>query len=64
MQAHVQTGSYVNKNGDRVYTTEFVIDRQEFAESKTQNTDGYAPGTWPEDQGYYAAGNGSGQGWG
>ena len=30
----IQTGSYTNKDGVRVYTTEVVIEDQEFAESK------------------------------
>lgn len=30
----IQTGSYVNKDGVKVYTTDVVIDEQEFAESK------------------------------
>ena len=29
-----QTGSYTNKDGHKVYTTEVVIEEQEFAESK------------------------------
>lgn len=30
----IQTGSYTNKDGVKVYTTEVIIDEQEFAESK------------------------------
>lgn len=30
----IQTGSYVNKAGAKVYTTDVVVDEQEFAESK------------------------------
>lgn len=30
----IQTGSYVNKEGQKVYTTDVVIEDQEFAESK------------------------------
>lgn len=33
-EAHVQTGKYQNKEGHTVYTTDFVIDSVEFAESK------------------------------
>ena len=29
-----QTGSYVNKDGVKVYTTEVIVEEQEFAESK------------------------------
>lgn len=38
---HIQTGSYTNKDGQRVYTTDVIIDQMEFAESKAtsqQNT--------------------------
>lgn len=31
----IQTGSYVNKDGVKVYTTDVVVEDQEFAESKT-----------------------------
>ena len=31
----IQTGSYTNREGQKVYTTEIVVDDQEFAESKT-----------------------------
>ncbi len=30
----IQTGSYTNKDGARVYTTDVVVEEQEFAESK------------------------------
>ena len=30
----IQTGSYTNKDGQRVYTTDVVVENQEFAESK------------------------------
>ena len=36
----IQTGSYTNKDGVRVYTTEVVIDEQEFAESKNNSSAG------------------------
>ena len=32
---HIQTGSFTNKDGNRVYTTDVVIESQEFCESKT-----------------------------
>lgn len=31
---HIQTGSYTNHDGNKVYTTDIVIEEQEFAESK------------------------------
>lgn len=30
----IQTGSYTNKDGHKVYTTEVIVEEQEFAESK------------------------------
>ena len=30
----IQTGSYVNKDGQRVYTTDVIVEEQEFAESR------------------------------
>ena len=44
----IQTGSYTNKDGVRVYTTEVVVEEQEFAESK--NSSG-------SDGGYTGGGN-------
>lgn len=35
ISGRIQTGSYTNKDGQRVYTTEVVVDEQEFAESKS-----------------------------
>ncbi len=34
VSGRIQTGSYTNKDGVRVYTTEVVVEEQEFAESK------------------------------
>ena len=33
----IQTGSYTNKDGKKVYTTEVVVEEAEFAESKNQS---------------------------
>ena len=35
----IQTGSYTNKDGQKVYTTDVVLDDIEFAESKTSQND-------------------------
>lgn len=45
----IQTGSYTNKDGNRVYTTDVVVEEQEFAESK-------------KSQGYPEPGNASADG--
>lgn len=34
VSGRIQTGSYTNKEGQKVYTTDIVIEEQEFAESK------------------------------
>lgn len=34
IDGRIQTGSYTNKDGQKVYTTEVVVENQEFAESK------------------------------
>lgn len=39
----IQTGSYTNKEGNRVYTTDVVIEEVEFAESKNANNNQVAP---------------------
>ena len=33
----IQTGSYTNRDGVKVYTTDIIIDEQEFAESKASS---------------------------
>ena len=35
ISGRIQTGSYTNKDGNKVYTTDIMVDRQEFAESKS-----------------------------
>lgn len=34
ISGRIQTGSYTNKDGQRVYTTDVIVEEQEFAESK------------------------------
>lgn len=34
VEGRIQTGSYTNKEGQKVYTTDVVVENQEFAESK------------------------------
>lgn len=49
ISGRIQTGSYTNKDGNKVYTTDVVVEEQEFAESKAasqqnqQNSDGPMP---------------------
>lgn len=35
VSGRIQTGSYTNKDGQKVYTTDVVVEEQEFAESKS-----------------------------
>lgn len=37
ISGRIQTGSYVNKDGIKVYTTEVVVEEQEFAESRAES---------------------------
>ncbi len=49
VSGRIQTGSYTNKDGVKVYTTEVVVEEQEFAESKNAssgNEGGYTGGNY------------------
>ena len=58
ISGRIQTGSYTNRDGVKVYTTDVVIEEQEFAESKkaaeTSSTPQNAQGAKsnPEDDGF------------
>lgn len=39
----IQTGSYTNREGQKVYTTDIVVEDQEFAESKSAQQTGGVP---------------------
>ena len=59
VEGRIQTGSYTNKDGQRVYTTDVVVENIEFAESKASgegNNGGYVPADRPSPSG--AAGDG------
>ena len=48
VSGRIQTGSYTNKDGQRVYTTDIIADDQEFADSKNSaggngDNGGYQP---------------------
>ena len=45
----IQTGSYTNRDGQKVYTTEVIVEDQEFAESKNASggEGGYRPAERP-----------------
>ena len=39
IDGRIQTGSYTNRDGQKVYTTDVVVEEIEFAESKNASTD-------------------------
>lgn len=38
IEGHIQTGSYTNREGQKVYTTDVVVENVEFAESKASGS--------------------------
>ena len=55
VEGRIQTGSYTNKDGQKIYTTDVVIESQEFAESKNTSSDDYSAPSRPAPS---AAGDG------
>ena len=53
LSGRIQTGSYTNREGVKVYTTEVVVEDQEFAESKNaqQEAGGYRANSAPSYSG-------------
>ena len=37
VEGRIQTGSYTNKDGNKVYTTDVIVERHEFCESKNSS---------------------------
>lgn len=55
VEGRIQTGSYTNKDGVKVYTTDVVVESCEFAESKNasqQNEQSHKPQTSNSDDGF------------
>ena len=51
VEGRIQTGSYTNKDGVKVYTTDVVVESQEFAESKNaQSGNGGSEGGYANHQ--------------
>lgn len=49
----IQTGSYTNREGQKVYTTDVVVEQHEFAESKSQGSGRQQdPLPTPDDNGF------------
>ena len=40
VEGRIQTGSYTNRDGQRVYTTEVILDNQEFAQNRSEKGEG------------------------
>lgn len=51
VEGRIQTGSYTNKDGNKVYTTDVLVDTTEFAESKNSNSNA-KPEPAPEPEGF------------
>lgn len=50
LAGRIQTGSYTNRDGQKVYTTDVVVEEQEFAESKAASAEhaaNFAPADRP-----------------
>lgn len=45
----IQTGSYTNKDGQKVYTTDIVVEEHEFCESRAANGQAAAPSPTDEN---------------
>lgn len=45
LSGHIQTGSYTNKDGQKIFSTDVVVEEQEFCESKgnSNGESAYAP---------------------
>jgi len=59
VSGRIQTGSYTNKEGNKVFTTDVVVESHEFAESKA-SSDSYRSGAASEDRPTPSAASGDG----
>ena len=50
VEGRIQTGSYTNKDGVKIYTTDIVVENIEFAESKNASGGGDNSGFNPSDR--------------
>ncbi len=50
----IQTGSYTNRDGNKVYTTDVVVEEQEFAESKAASASGAQNYSEPRQESSYS----------
>lgn len=52
VEGRIQTGSYTNKDGKKIYTTDVVVESTEFAESKNSAQQAPAEPTADMDEGF------------
>jgi len=50
LSGHIQTGSYTNKDGNKVYTTDVVVEEHEFCEKKGSGINQNEPQTQTQEQ--------------
>lgn len=63
VSGRIQTGSYTNKDGVKVYTTEVVVEEQEFAESRReQDQNNYGQNNFGRNQNDHGEGSPGGDG--
>lgn len=61
VEGRIQTGSYTNREGKKVYTTDVVVEAQEFAESKGKGEETAperAPEPKPDEDGFMSVPDG------
>ena len=49
ISGHLQTGSYTNKDGQKVYTTDVIVESQEFADSRRDGSGAGSRGSNDDD---------------
>ena len=59
IQGRIQTGSYTNRDGQKVYTTEVVADRVEFLDRGDRQSESRGGGGYNQDRGGYNQDRGS-----
>ena len=58
ISGRIQTGSYTNRDGVKVYTTEVIVEEQEFAESRAESESNRSSYQQPEPAPSAPAGDG------
>ena len=52
VEGRIQTGSYTNREGQKVYTTDVVVERQEFLEKRAENSQPDSSTAGTDEDGY------------